>query len=135
MTVLALVEDFDPVDPYKVIRIDSNDLDANIVCDICQENFAEINDEIVLCDLCNVATHQTCYGGDILKKVPTGQWFCVRCTELKANLTMKCEEIKCFLCPEQQGVLKKCSFNGKTVWAHSVCVNWTPEVWFADDKK
>jgi hypothetical protein len=25
--------------------------------------------------------------------------------------------------------------SNKTKWAHIVCVNWTPEIWFADDNK
>jgi hypothetical protein len=107
VTVLALVEDFDPIDPYNKIRIDSNDKDENIHCDICLEVSPEKKDAIVLCDLCNVATHQSCYGSDLLKKVPVGQWFCIRCAELKSDLALKCDSIKCFFCPDLQGVIKK----------------------------
>jgi len=32
----------------------------------------EDDDEIILCDLCNVAVHQTCYGSELLNGVPLG---------------------------------------------------------------
>lgn len=45
---------------------------------------------------------------------------------------MKCTEIKCFLCPDIDGVLKQVDEN---TWAHSICVNWNPDIYFKDDSK
>jgi len=40
------------------------------------------------------------------------------------------------LCPDIDGAMKKVSCDGNTdLWAHLVCVNWMPEMWFEDDKK
>ena len=46
---------------------------------------------------------------------------------------MKCTEIKCFLCPDIDGAIKKVQ-NEADLWAHVVCVNWTPEIWFTDEE-
>ena len=48
-----------------------------IKCDICFGCDSEEEvDEIVLCDLCNVAVHQSCYKRNLSDKVPKGDWFC-----------------------------------------------------------
>lgn len=67
------------------MKILENDVDENIQCDVCLEMEYEEGDAILICDLCNAATHQTCYGSDILNGVPSGEWFCERCTTLKEN--------------------------------------------------
>lgn len=50
--------------------------------------------------MCLVAVHQTCYGGNIMDKVPDGEWYCERCVELRANSALKCRDVNCFLCDE-----------------------------------
>ena len=47
----------DPADPYALIRIDQNDNNDDVVCDICLDDDDEEGDEIVICELCLVATH------------------------------------------------------------------------------
>jgi NuA3 HAT complex component NTO1 len=89
---------------------------------------------IVLCDLCNAATHQSCYGGSLLNGVPSGNWYCDRCTVLMMERTKICTEIKCILCPEYSGLMK-CIDIKKQTWAHVICVNWNPDVYFNDDTK
>ena len=42
-----------------------------------------------------------------------GEWFCERCNVLKHNANMRCTEIKCFLCPDVDGVLRKVENNSK----------------------
>ena len=71
-----------------------------IKCDICLDKEYEDDDLIVLCDLCNAATHQGCYGGDLLNAVPKGEWYCDRCQNLLNNTKVKCDSIKCFLCDD-----------------------------------
>jgi len=49
----------------------------------------------------------------------------------------RCGEIRCFLCPDIDGAMKKVSYDGGTdnLFAHVACVNWIPEMYFQDDKK
>lgn len=48
-------------------------------CDICNEEEWTDDDKIVICELCEVYVHQTCYGGELLHSVPDGPWYCQRC--------------------------------------------------------
>ena len=50
-------EAIDPNNPYEKIIITTNEKDEDIQCDICLEFEYEENNQIVLCDLCNAATH------------------------------------------------------------------------------
>ena len=98
-----------PNDPYELVRIDQNKNDLNVICDICLDDDDEEDDEIVICELCLVATHQKCYGSSLKDKIPTGEWYCARCSYLKANPEMKCTEIKCMFCPNIDGIIKPIS--------------------------
>jgi hypothetical protein len=53
------MEIYDPIDendPYAKIKI-VNAIDEDIQCDICLEFDHEDDDQIVICELCNAATH------------------------------------------------------------------------------
>lgn len=41
-----------------------NDIEKDIMCDACQDDFKdeEKGDDLVICEKCNVAVHQSCYG-------------------------------------------------------------------------
>ena len=43
-------------------------------------------------------------------------------------------EIECFLCNDLKGIMK-CVDKATNVWAHIICVNWTPGIYFADELK
>jgi hypothetical protein len=103
---LTETDSVDENDPIQKIYINRNDVDEDIQCDICLDFEHEDDDQIVLCDLCNVATHQSCYGGDIKDNLPTGNWYCQRCQMLLDNRSLKCTQIRCFLCDEIDGVMK-----------------------------
>lgn len=75
-------EEFDPQNPYRQIVLSQNDKDEDICCDCCLEYEYEDDDMLVLCELCKVATHQSCHGGDIVNEVPAGPWYCERCKVL-----------------------------------------------------
>ncbi|PHJ20141.1 phd-finger domain-containing protein [Cystoisospora suis] len=45
-------------------------------CDVCGNYDTLPDDQILLCDGCDVAVHQTCYN---VKEVPEGEWFCRYC--------------------------------------------------------
>ena len=101
---------WDPNNPYGLIRIDNNAENDEIVCDICLDPEDDDGDEIVICDLCLVGVHQTCYGGKLRHGIPKGSWYCDRCEELVRDRTKKCTEIKCFFCPDIDGAMKKVNF-------------------------
>lgn len=75
---------FDPADPYALIRIDQNAHNENIQCDVCLEYEDGEGDEIVICELCLGATHQSCHGGSIKDRLPAlnEPWYCDRCQYL-----------------------------------------------------
>ena len=50
---------------YQSIWIEQNEK-----CDVCLGEDDDEGDEIVMCDQCNVAVHQKCYGRDIKDGVP-----------------------------------------------------------------
>ncbi len=114
------------------MRIDENDEDEKIQCDVCLDLDHEKDNEIVICSLCNVAVHQNCYGSELIDRVPKGDWFCERCDSLKKNTELRCTDIKCFLCTDLKGAIK-CIDKKENVWAHLICVNWTPEMYFKDE--
>ena len=43
-----------------------NDVKDNVLCDVCLWEFDEPEDQLVMCEGCNGATHQTCYGANLV---------------------------------------------------------------------
>ena len=86
-------EEKEKQDPHYTIKIQENVKDEDIQCDVCLEFEYEDGDNIVICELCNVAVHQTCNGGDLANKVPNGAWYCERCTKLNSDKQLKCKDI------------------------------------------
>lgn len=122
-------------DPYFDIKIHENEEDQdNIVCDVCLEGDDAEGDEIVICELCLAATHQSCYKGEIERQLPAADqpWYCARCTVLVNDKSKKANEIQCFFCPDLKGIMKPIE-GSVAKWAHIICVNWIPEIWFNDD--
>jgi len=62
-----------------------------------------------------------CYG---IVAVPTEDWFCRKCESNERTARVKCE-----LCPEKNGALKRTDNNS---WAHVVCALYIPEVRFGN---
>ena len=124
----------DPMDPYAHIRIDQNrENEENIVCDVCLDDNDEEGDEIMICEICFVGVHQTCYGGKFRNHLPPAEqpFYCERCEYLIQNQrTTDCTKVKCMYCPNIDGAMK---LVGKNEFAHVVCVNWLPGIWFTDD--
>lgn len=123
----------------------------NCYCDICKdnknylwnympnsENFiqnskpGDTNDDIILCKLCHSATHQSCYGSELLFENKTN-WLCHRCTYLKSQ-NLPFNKVSCFLCPSNElgGLMKKVDVDK---WAHVECINWNGNLGFTDHKK
>ena len=53
----ANAEEWDPNNPYALIRIEQNQENDQVFCDICLDGEDDEGDEIVICDLCLVGVH------------------------------------------------------------------------------
>lgn len=49
-----------------------------ITCGICAKPHSKPPNEIILCDNCDFAVHQECYG---IQEIPEGDWLCNSCTQ------------------------------------------------------
>lgn len=104
----------------------------NPECGICKDSITYIKDELFLCDLCFSATHQSCYGSELIGENPSNAWYCARCKYYLENPQEEVNKIKCFLCSDITGLIK--SVDGEK-WAHIVCIQWMPELYFTDLQK
>lgn len=66
-----------------------------------------VGNQILVCDNCNAAVHQFCYGRGIAKVggIPEGDWFCERCKMLKNNPGDNPAEYCCDLCNDLKGII------------------------------
>ncbi|CAB4030164.1 Jade-3, partial, partial [Paramuricea clavata] len=103
----------------------SIEYDEDIVCDICRSPECEDGNEILFCDVCDVAVHQACYG---VQKVPIGSWVCKPCTQLLSDCP-------CLLCSTRGGAMKKTKTKGVEGWVHMSCALWIPEVGIGNVEK
>ena len=108
-----------------------NQIDENIVCDICLCESWDPTDAIVVCETCLVAVHQSCYAKDIKTSIPTTEWNCERCAYIKTKKSNDYSCAQCRLCKKHEGALTRV---GK-LWYHIQCVNWAMEIWFEDEDK
>ncbi|KDO26531.1 hypothetical protein SPRG_07933 [Saprolegnia parasitica CBS 223.65] len=100
-------------------------------CSICNGGDSQKDDLIVFCDRCGIPVHQSCYG---IASVPSGDWFCHRCVELK-DTTIPSNTMVCYLCQRYGGAMKPLrtlSPRGTQAWAHVLCVWWDPDVLIED---
>ena len=93
------------------------------LCTVCYDDANDV-DQILFCDRCNVAVHQSCYN---VVTIPSGAWYCDVC---KAGYT---KPPKCIFCPSQNntGAMRR-TVDGR--WAHSFCALWIPEAGFLNNK-
>ncbi|XP_013714730.2 histone-lysine N-methyltransferase ATX5-like isoform X2 [Brassica napus] len=80
--------------------------------------------KIIICNRCQIAVHQECYGTRNVRDFTS--WVCKAC---------ETPEIKreCCLCPVKGGALKPTDV--ETLWVHVTCAWFQPEVCFASDEK
>jgi origin recognition complex subunit 4 len=49
-----------------------------IICGVCSRPDSQAPNEIILCDNCDFAVHQMCYG---VREIPEGDWLCKSCAQ------------------------------------------------------
>eukprot|EP00388_Colpodella_angusta_P003521 GDKJ01012397.1.p1 GENE.GDKJ01012397.1~~GDKJ01012397.1.p1 ORF type:complete len:1364 (-),score=363.00 GDKJ01012397.1:59-4150(-) len=100
--------------------------DDGIVCDVCYcaDNGAG-DDQIVICDGCDAATHLSCSS---IPKLPKGDWFCQYCTSFSKNPVL-CGDRVCVVCPRRTGILFR---TNEGMWCHPMCAHWLPNPTVSD---
>eukprot|EP00919_Chromeraceae_sp_WS-2016_P008827 GHVR01020708.1.p1 GENE.GHVR01020708.1~~GHVR01020708.1.p1 ORF type:complete len:307 (+),score=48.46 GHVR01020708.1:82-1002(+) len=96
--------------------------DDGIRCDICYTYDQSNDDQILMCDGCDVAVHQCCYN---VKEVPQGDWYCRYCHHYRSNPNKTTNRV-CILCPRTSGALMSTEDGS---WVHTSCALWCPEVY------
>lgn len=96
------------------------------VCAVCgQCESGSPNNLMVMCEGCDVAVHQDCYG---ILHIPEGPWLCRRCLVSggsASSLSVSNSAVCCSLCPWPGGALKQTN-DPKHPWAHLSCVHYLP---------
>ncbi|XVE64383.1 hypothetical protein DITRI_Ditri07aG0096600 [Diplodiscus trichospermus] len=80
--------------------------------------------KIIICNRCQIAVHQECYGARNVRDFTS--WVCKACETPEVTR-------ECCLCPVQGGALKPTDV--ETLWVHVTCAWFQPEVSFASDEK
>lgn len=92
-------------------------------CAICRWVEDWDDNKIIICNRCQIAVHQECYG---VKKVKDfTSWVCRACE--KPNVRREC-----CLCPVKGGALKPSDVD--KLWVHVTCAWYQPVVAFANDE-
>ncbi|KAK1286740.1 Histone-lysine N-methyltransferase ATX4 [Acorus calamus] len=80
--------------------------------------------KIIICNRCQIAVHQECYGA--LHVQDFTSWVCRACEDPHLKR-------ECCLCPIKGGALKPTDID--SLWVHVTCAWFQPEVSFSSDKK
>ncbi|WCJ36834.1 Histone-lysine N-methyltransferase ATX5 [Euphorbia peplus] len=80
--------------------------------------------KIIICNRCQIAVHQECYGARNVRDFTS--WVCKACETPDVKR-------ECCLCPVKGGALKPTDV--ETLWVHVTCAWFQPEVSFASDEK
>lgn len=93
-------------------------------CAICRWDEDYDTNTIIICNRCQIAVHQECYGVRDIRDFTS--WVCRAC---------ETPEVKreCCLCPIKGGALKPTDI--ATLWVHVICAWFRPEVAFVSDEK
>ncbi|KRZ14246.1 Protein Jade-1, partial [Trichinella zimbabwensis] len=95
------------------------------VCDVCKLATRKEMNEIVVCNSCEKAVHQACYG---IANIPEEKWICNRCIYIEKTGVMP----TCILCPNETGLMK--SDASGTTWLHMSCAIWIPGISFGNSE-
>ena len=90
---------------------------------------SEDKDQMVICEICLGAVHQSCYKGELRFEIPDQQWYCPRCSHLVQNPEINPIDVKCGLCSDLKGVMTKLLPNEYSItFVHPICVIWNPYI-------
>lgn len=94
-------------------------------CSVCDADTDYDYDQLVMCDMCGITVHQSCYG---VQEVPgvEDMWLCRACELREEGRAAP----QCCLCPVAGGALKPTTMQG--IWCHAACLQWVPEVTVED---
>ncbi|GLE00584.1 hypothetical protein PINS_up009341 [Pythium insidiosum] len=104
------------------------DTDDDAACAVCLQRDSLEHDPIVLCELCGVAVHQSCYR---LDDIPDDDWYChpcaryLRARDVENNVTPT-YELPCAACAQKGGAFIA-TVDGK--WVHMACSMFLPELY------
>lgn len=93
-------------------------------CAICRWDEDYDVNTIIICNRCQIAVHQECYGVRGIHDFTS--WVCRACETPEV-------ERECCLCPIKGGALKPTDID--TLWVHVICAWFRPEVAFVSDEK
>ncbi|KAI3719539.1 hypothetical protein L6452_20441 [Arctium lappa] len=93
-------------------------------CAICRWDEDYDVNKIIICNRCQIAVHQECYGVRDIHDFTS--WVCRACETPEAKRD-------CCLCPVKGGALKPTDID--TLWVHVICAWFRPEVAFLSDEK
>ncbi|XP_044502534.1 histone-lysine N-methyltransferase ATX3-like [Mangifera indica] len=93
-------------------------------CAICRWVEDWDYNKIIICNRCQIAVHQECYGATNVQDFTS--WVCRACEKPDA-------ERQCCLCPIQGGALKPTDV--EPLWVHVTCAWFRPEVGFLNHEK
>lgn len=104
---------FQDAQKYGFYTLGASCDDEELECAVCMIGDSDDLNQILFCDRCNVAVHQTCYG---VRLIPEGEWYCQPC---ERDISPK--DAVCILCGCSGGPLKLTVDDN---WVHSQCVLW-----------
>ncbi|KAL8268570.1 hypothetical protein R6Q59_002368 [Mikania micrantha] len=93
-------------------------------CAICRWDEDYDVNKIIICNRCQIAVHQECYGARDMNDFTS--WVCRACETPEV-------ERECCLCPVKGGALKPTNID--TLWVHVICAWFRPEVAFLSGEK
>ncbi|KAG0484658.1 hypothetical protein HPP92_008737 [Vanilla planifolia] len=93
-------------------------------CAICRWVEDWDYNKIIICNRCQIAVHQECYGARSIRDFTS--WVCRACETPQ-------HKRECCLCPVKGGALKPTEV--EELWVHVTCAWFQPEVSFSSDEK
>ncbi|KAK6919985.1 hypothetical protein RJ641_015889 [Dillenia turbinata] len=91
-------------------------------CAICRWVEDWDTNKMIICNRCQIAVHQECYGARDVQNLTS--WVCRACETPDL-------ERECCICPVKGGALKPTDVDG--LWIHVTCAWFCPEVGFSND--
>lgn len=101
--------------------------DDDMLCGVCFMADSTDGDPIVICEMCNVAVHQTCYR---IESLPEGDWLCHPCAQYlqSQDSVTPTHELVCAACDSKQnGALVPTA--DPATWVHMSCSMYLPELY------